>query len=116
MTTLEQPPDTVFTTLEGHEGEVTSVAFSPDGTILASGGIEVFDGTVKLWDVEKKELITTPGNGECRFCGVFAGWVSTCYRSGVLWKRGQAVGRGKRELITTLGASTGRGSFGSIFA
>ena len=51
------------TTLEGHEGEVTSVAFSPDGTILASGGSDVFDGTVKLWDVEKKELITTLQTG-----------------------------------------------------
>ena len=26
------------TTLEGHRGDVTSVAFSPDGKILASGG------------------------------------------------------------------------------
>ena len=52
------------TTLEGHEGEVTSVAFSPDGTILASGGSEGFDGTVKLWDVAKRELITTLQTGD----------------------------------------------------
>ena len=35
-------------TLSGHEDYVTSVAFSPDGTTVASGA---GDGTVRLWDV-----------------------------------------------------------------
>ncbi|MFI7536684.1 WD40 repeat domain-containing protein [Streptosporangium sp. NPDC049376] len=34
-------------TLTGHTGWVNSVAFSPDGTRLASGD----DGTVRIWDV-----------------------------------------------------------------
>ncbi|KAG8921823.1 hypothetical protein FRC01_014874 [Tulasnella sp. 417] len=40
--------------MEGHTDSVDSIAFSPDGTRLASGSE---DNTVCLWDVEKGEQI-----------------------------------------------------------
>src|SRR5215510_5514794 len=40
----------------GHAAWVTSVAFSPDGQLLASGGT---DGTTKLWAVQSREVLRT---------------------------------------------------------
>ena len=50
-----------ITAIQAHADDVYSVAFSPDGTILASGGSEGWneDGTVKLWDVATKQNTAT---------------------------------------------------------
>lgn len=40
--------------LDGHQGMVTSLAFSPDGNILASSG---YDRFVRFWDVASRRLL-----------------------------------------------------------
>ncbi len=49
-------------TLKGHNREISSISFSPDGQMIASGS---YDGTVKLWDVTSGNLKQTfDGNEE----------------------------------------------------
>jgi WD40 repeat protein/serine/threonine protein kinase len=54
---LQPPTERRFS---GHQGAVTSMAFSPDAKRLISGGV---DGTVRLWDIESgKEVMPRPGH------------------------------------------------------
>lgn len=58
--------------LEGHTGAVYSVAFSPDGKILVSGGGEI-DKSIILWDIATTEVITTlTGHTEGVRCFAFS--------------------------------------------
>jgi WD40 repeat protein len=54
--------------LAGHDAEVTDVAFSPDGTALATAG---GDGTTLIWDATTGDAIATlaglPGGGYATF-------------------------------------------------
>ncbi len=45
-----------FLDFKGHQGQVYSIAFSPDGKYLALGSD---DKNVKIWSVEQKKEITT---------------------------------------------------------
>ena len=48
---------------------IESVAFSPDGKLLASGGI---DNTVRLWDVQKRKEIFIREPGQSEWGSIFA--------------------------------------------
>ena len=54
--TLDATTGICTSTLAGHTGSVESLAFSLDGTSLASGSL---DGDVKLWDIQTGGIIST---------------------------------------------------------
>ena len=54
------PPTARYRILAGHDHEVWSLAFSPDGTVLASGDLR---GVIKLWSIATGRLLRTlPGH------------------------------------------------------
>ncbi|MDX2217137.1 MAG: hypothetical protein SFY66_27970 [Oculatellaceae cyanobacterium bins.114] len=46
-------------TFQAHNDEITSISFSPDSTMIATGSV---DNTVKLWNLEGENLATLKGH------------------------------------------------------
>ena len=62
------PHDQPIAVFRGHEDQVVSVAFSPDGSRIASGSR---DNTVRLWDASSgQELRVLRGREQCHFSRV----------------------------------------------
>jgi WD40 repeat protein len=59
-TATPNPDPALVDNLTGHTASVRSVAFSPDGTTLASGS---WDDTIRLWDVNTGQTIGEPLQG-----------------------------------------------------
>ena len=60
---------TTTATLEGHTEAVSSIAFSPDGTILSSGSL---DDTILLWDVATGNATLLEGHTDNVFSVAFS--------------------------------------------
>ncbi len=80
-------------TLPGHRQEVYSLAFSPDGAALATGG---YDGTLRLWKPSTGEPLVTL-RGEAVLTAQFSGdgrWLLTVDHSGTRIVDFEALYRG----------------------
>jgi WD40 repeat protein len=71
---VEPESGKVVATLPGEAEDVRSVAFSPDGKLLAAaGGLPARSGEVKIWDVASRTLLRTiAGHQDCIYAVEFA--------------------------------------------
>ena len=81
-------------TIDGHKDRVETVAFSPNGNILVSGGS---DTAIKLWDVATAENIITLSENVAVVTSVAFSPDGKTVAAGGYRQRGQAVGRGHRQ-------------------
>jgi len=88
-------------TLVGHQGWINGVAFSPDGTRLATGS---YDGTARVWDAATgRELLTLTGHQSTVLAVTFSpdgGQLATASYDGTAKIWDTAPGR---ELLTLVG-------------
>ena len=83
---------------EGHDGDVNDVAFSPDGSMLASTGD---DGKLKVWDLSTGRLLASASGDGAVFGPSFSG-------DGSLVAAAWQDGFGFVGLVQVLDLSTGR--------
>ena len=80
---LRERPSYLVATLEGHADEITSLSFSPDGTLLASGSR---DNTIQLWNVATRQRVATLTGGLEMVSSVLFSPDGTLLAAGVEWK------------------------------
>jgi WD40 repeat protein len=68
QTTLHPPGTSLIRTLEGHSASVTGLALSGDGRRAVSASD---DNTLKVWDVERGELLATFTCAAAAMCCAF---------------------------------------------